>query len=103
MLWQRKALWERWSTFWEDLKNKIETDAEMDEKDFKEHECWCKKVQESKTEMIEEGKKMVKVKKSEIVEGKAKENTLEKEIEETKEEVEENQESQAKRNKSARH
>lgn len=80
----------------EDLKNKIETDAEMDEKDFKEHECWCKKVQESKTEMIEEGKKMVKVKESEIVEGKAKEDTLEKEIEETKEEVEENQESQAK-------
>eukprot|EP00435_Cladocopium_sp_Y103_P032876 s996_g8.t1 len=80
----------------EDLKNKIENDAEMDEKDFKEHECWCKKVQESKTEMIEEGKKVVKVKESEIVEGKAKEDTLEKEIEETKEEVEENEESQAK-------
>lgn len=80
----------------EDLKSKIEEDAEMDEKDFKENECWCKKVQASKTEMIEEGKKVVKVKESEIVEGKAKEDTLEKEIEETTEEVEENQGSQAK-------
>ena len=80
----------------EDLKGKIEDDADMDEKDFKEHECWCKKVQASKAEMIEEGKKVVKVKESEIVEGKAKENTLQKEIEETKEEVGENQDSQAK-------
>eukprot|EP00438_Fugacium_kawagutii_P010444 Skav231138 [mRNA] locus=scaffold2333:22359:25275:+ [translate_table: standard] len=80
----------------EDLKNKIEEDADMDEKDFKENECWCKKVQASKAEMIEEGKKVVKVKESEIVEGKAKEDTLEKEIEETTEEVEENQGSQAK-------
>ena len=80
----------------EDLKNKIEEDADMDEKDFKEHECWCKKVQASKAEMIEEGKKVVKVKESEIVEGKAKEDTLEKEIEETKEEVKDNQKSQTK-------
>jgi len=78
-----------------DLKAKIDKDSDADEVDFKEHQCWCEKVQASKNELIPEEKRIIAEKEQEISTGKATDKTLENTIVIKKEEITDNEDGQS--------
>jgi len=78
----------------EDLKVKIEKDADADEEDYKKHDCWCKKVQSEKAEMIESETAQIAALRDEIEVGKAEDAVVDNEVEKLEEEEGENKGSQ---------
>jgi len=77
-----------------DVKDKIDKDSDVDEADYKEHQCWCEKVEASKKEIITEEKEIIAAKEKEIATGKTIDAKLDKEIANKGVEIKDNKDDQ---------